>query len=223
MKTRAVFLIVAVVSLAVGATAHGAAVAVVSGGDTYLVADNGIVSGAGTAVTTTAVDTNTDHYSEPGQFGGQDVGQPDSWNGDRRWGDDGDATSALYEFSGLTNGTYDVYASWRNGEQGNLGLAHYSMSDGGPSIDLDQVPGAAAISALVLNDGTNDIDFAFLGSVAVADGDLAVTVDDTATGAGGGQFIHTDAIAIFLIPEPSGYILAMFGLLSIRCLNRRRR
>jgi hypothetical protein len=223
MKTRAVFLIVVVVSLAVGATSHGAAVAVVSGGDTYLVADNGIVSAAGTAVTSDPVDTNTDHYSEPGQFGGQDVGQPDSWNGDRRWGDDGDATSALYEFTGLTNGTYNVFSSWRNVPQANLGLAHYSVSDGGPTIDLDQTVGATALSALVLNDGTNDIDFALLGSVAVADGDLTVTVDDTVTGAGGGNFVFSDAIAIGLVPEPSGYILALFGLLGFRWLSSRRR
>ena len=223
MKTRVAFLVVAVVSLAVGATAHAPRSRWSAEGILTWSPTTSIVSGAGTATTTAPVETNTDHYSEPGQFGGQDVGQPDSWNGDRRWGDDGDATSAVYEFTGLTNGTYNVYSSWRNVPQANLGLAHYAVSDGGPTIDLDQTVGAAALSALVLNDGTNDIDFARLGSVVVADGDLTVTVDDTATGAGSGQFIFSDAIAIGLVPEPSGYVLAMFGLLGIRYLNRRRR
>lgn len=184
---------------------YAAPVLVSSGADSYLVADNGIVADGGTAVTSAPADTNTDHYFELGQFSGQDVGQPDSWNGDRRWGNLGDGTFAIYTFTDLENGSYDVYTSWRNAPQGNVSLAHYQISDDGPAADLDQSIGTAAFADLTLNDGTNDIDFAFLGTVTVTDGDLSVTVDDTATGAGdepGGQdFIHADAIAIGPLPE----------------------
>ena len=199
-------------------------VLVTSGADSYFVADNGVVSGAGTAVTSAPVDTNTDHYSETG-LGGQDVGQPDSWNGDRRWGNNGADTSATFTFDDLLNGTYNVYASWRNVEQGNVSVARYSVSDGGPTTDLDQRPGSASQSALLLNDGTNDIDFALIGAVSISDGNLSVTVDDSATGsADGNSFIHVDAIAVGpVIPEPSSLVLAVLGLLGITAISRRAR
>ncbi|MCA9265081.1 MAG: hypothetical protein KDA60_14575 [Planctomycetales bacterium] len=173
-----------------------APVTVFSGADAYLVADNGIVSGVGTAGTAVPVDTNTDHYSEPGLFAGQDIGQGDSWNGDRRWGNDGLGTAALYDFTDLTAGNYNIYASWRNPAQGNLGLARYQVSDGGPTIDIDQSVGATALSALVLNDGLRNVDFALIGSVTVSDGTLQVYVDDSVTGTDANTFIFSDAIAI---------------------------
>jgi hypothetical protein len=103
-------------------------------------------------VTADPVDTNTDHYFELGQFSGQDVGQPDSWNGDRRWGNLGDATFAIYTFTGLENGVYDVFTSWRDAPQGNISFAHYQISDDGPVIDLDQSVGTTALSELTLNE-----------------------------------------------------------------------
>ena len=178
------------------------------GTNSYLVADNGIVSTAGPAITSMPVDTNTDHYFEVGQYSGQDLGVPDSWNGDRRWGNLGVDTMAVFTFTDLENGDYNVYASWRDAPQGNVSLAHYQVSDDGPTVDLDQRIGASAQAELTLNDGSNDIDFAFIGTVNVADGDLSVVVDDTATGPGdepgGADFIHTDAIAIGPIPEMTG-------------------
>ena len=200
-----------------------AAVAVTSGGDTYLVADNGLVSTVGTGVTSGPVDTNTDHYSEPGTFGGQDITGIESWNGDRRWGNDGADTSATYSFTDLVNGEYNVYASWRNVPQGNVSLAHYTVSDGGPTVDIDQRVGATALSALTLNDGTNDVDFALIGSVNVTDGDLLVTVDDSVTGSAENTFIFSDAIAIGpVIPEPSGMVLGILGGISLLGLRRRK-
>lgn len=178
------------------AESHAAPVTVFSGTDAYLVADNGIVSGAGSASTSVPVDTNTGHYFEPGQFTGQDVGQPDSWNGDRRWGNDGLNTGALYDFTDLSVGEYNIYASWRNVPQGNLGAARYQVSDGGPTVDLNQQVGATSLSALVLNDGLRDVQFALIGSVTVSDGGLQVYVDDSVTGTAGNTFIFSDAIAI---------------------------
>ena len=188
-----------------GADSDAAPVLVSSGADSYLVADNGIVSTDGSVATTVPVDTNTDHYFEVGIFSGQDVGVPDSWNGDRRWGNRGEDTLAAYSFTGLENGSYNVYTSWRNVPQANVSFAHYQMSDGGPVVDLDQSLGTTALSELTLNDGTNNVDFAYLGTVNITDGDFSVTVDDTATGEGdepGGQdFIFADAIAIGPLPQ----------------------
>ena len=155
------------------------------GGDTYLVID---ASPDGSA------DAN---YSEPGALGGGDSAQLDSWNGNRRWGNDGAASSATWAFTGVPDGTYDVYASWRNNPQGNVSTARYTGSDGFVAVDLDQRGGAAAFPGIVLNDGSNDVNFAGLGRVTIADGTLTVTVDDSVTGAAdAATFIFADAIAL---------------------------
>ena len=125
-------------------------------GDDYLVID---ASSDGSA---------NDNYSEPGTFGGGDAGQADSWDGDRRWGNDGAATTAAWSFTGVPDGTYDIYASWRNDAQGNVSTAHYTGSDSFVDVDLDQSGGAAAQAGIVLNDGNQDINFASLGKVTIA-------------------------------------------------------
>ena len=155
-------------------------------GDTFLVID---ASADGSA------DAN---YSEPGVFGGGDTGQFNSWNGNRRWGNDGAATSASWAFSEVPEGTYDIYASWKNDEQfTNVSTAHYSGTDGFAAVDLDQSGGASVLPGLILNDGAFDINFASLGQVTIADGDFTVTVDDSVTGDGdGASFIFADAIAL---------------------------
>ncbi len=215
MRTKIPWIAISVVALVSrGWTAHAAPVLVSDGSQNYLVADNGIVAAGGTNVTSDPVDTNTDHYAEPGQFGGQDVDQPDSWNGDRRWGNDGAATEATWNFTGLVSGTYNVYASWRNVPQANVSLARFTMSDSGPMADIDLSTGSTAVSALNLNDGSRDIDFALIGSVTIADGDLTVSVDDSITGLDANTFIFSDAVAIgpIPIPEPSGMALMLVGL-----------
>lgn len=201
-----------------------AAVVTVPGpGGSFLVSDNTLVGGIATGVTAgpPAADAS---YSEPGVFGGQDTGQPDSWNGDRRWGNDGSATMATWNFGSLPNGTYDVYASWRNIEQNNVSTAHYTGSDGFVTIDIDQRIGAAAHPGIVLNDGANDISFASLGSVTISDGEFTISVDDSVTGsADGTTFIFADAVAIGLIPEPSSFLLACAGALALLVRRRRAR
>ncbi len=155
-------------------------------GDTFLVID---ASADGSA------DAN---YSEPGMFGGSDTGQFNSWNGDRRWGNDGAATSASWAFSGVPEGTYDIYASWKNDEQfANVSIAHYSGTDGFVAADIDQSGGAAALPGIILNDGASDINFARVGQVTIADDTFTVSVDDSATGNGdAASFIFADAIAL---------------------------
>ena len=180
------------------------------GGATFLVSDN------------TLNGTADPSYSEPGAFGGQDTtAATDSWNNDRRWGNDGSATIASWSFTGLATGTYDVYASWRNGPQGNVSIAHYTGTDGLAATDLDQRVGAGALPGVLLNDGVRDINFALVGSVAIADGTFVATVDDSVTGsADGTTFIFADALALTQVPEPSG--LALIGLGAIALVRRRR-
>jgi hypothetical protein len=226
MRVKTPWLLASIVAFAIasrGLSSLAAPVLVSDGTQNYLVADNGIVAAGGTAVTTDPVDTNTDHYAEPGQFGGQDVDQPDSWNGDRRWGNDGTDTEATWTFTDLESGTYNVYASWRNVPQANVSTAHFSISDSGPTADIDMSTGTTAISALNLNDGSRDIDFALIGSVTVSDGDLVVSVDDSVTGLDADTFIFSDAVAIgpIPIPEPSGIVLGLLGLLGLVKRGRR--
>ena len=183
--------------------------AVITVGD-YLVSDN-LQAGASDA-----------SYSEPGAFGGDDTAQSNSWGGDRRWGNGGAATSASWLFEGVANGVYDVYASWKNDGQANVSTAHYTGTDGFANIDLDQRVGAAAFPGVVINDGSNDINFASVGQVTVADGNFSLTVDDSVTGgADGNSFIFADAVAIApAIPEPSSVLLVTLAGLG---LVRRRR
>ena len=201
-----IFLLLFTLVLHLTATEVFAAPVVVSdGNDEYLVADNGLVEDFGTGTTRELpIDTNEDHYSEIG-FNGQDVGDvvPDSWNADRRWGNNGEETVATWKFEELGNGTYNVYASWRNVPQNNLSFAQYSMTDGGPTVELDQRIGTTAQSELLLNDGERDVDFALIGAVTISDGDLEVTADDSITDIDGTNrdFIHADAIAIGPLPN----------------------
>lgn len=192
--------------LSVSALGAGAAVINIDG---FLVSDN-LLGGASDA-----------SYSEPGLMGGQDTGQPDSWNGDRRWGNDGAGTQSTWLFSGLPSGEYNVYASWRNVPQANVSLARYTGTDGLAPVELDQRIGAAALPGVVINDGSNDINFALVGTVSVADGDFALSVDDSVTGsADSTTFIFADAVALSVVPEPASLGLVLIGLLPI--LRRRR-
>lgn len=134
---------------------------------------------------------------------------------------------ANYTFSGLANGSYEVFASWRLGGQNNTGLMTVSVSDSGPTVDVNQffnpagggTPGnGGPLSDLVLNDGTRDIDFQSIGLVTVADGELVVSTSLSA--ASTQSFFINDAIAINLVPEPSA---ALLGVLSLGLLTARRR
>ena len=168
--------------LAVGAVCANAQVTVSHvSGDEYLLIDN--ASGAPA-------------YTEPAGSFGQDTGQPDSWNGDRRWDNGGGAnTASQWSFTELPDGEFDVYASWRNNPQGNVTTAApYTISDGLGVVTKNQRAGNPG--DLILTDSSaRNVNFALLGTVTVADGDLTVTLNDDAS-TSGSTFIFADAIAI---------------------------
>ena len=72
----------------------GATVIASDGTNSYVVADNENVAADETAVTANPVDTHTSHDPKAGQFRGQGLDVTDSWNGGRRWGNDGENTSS---------------------------------------------------------------------------------------------------------------------------------
>ena len=165
-----------------------------TGGDEYLVIENGDGGPA---------------YSETGgSFGGADTGQADSWNGDRRWGNEGGVnTAAVWQFDDLPSGEYDVYASWRNEAQGNLTTAApYEVSDGLGTVVKNQRAGNDGDLVLV-DGGSRSIEFSLLGRVTVTDGAVTVTLNDDASTAGD-TFVFADAIALgpmnLLAPDRDG-------------------
>ncbi len=182
-------LIVALVALANSALAvQTVGPADSSDGRTYFVIDN--VVGGDPPEFTETLDGTSGFDTNGGGF---------HWGTTRRWSNGG-ATSATWSFSGLLSGSYDIYASWRNSAQGNLGTANYVVSDGGPSVNLNQIPGAGTIPGGVLLDEspTESVNFAPIGSANVFDGTLDITASKA-----GGSFIFYDAIAIAPTPVPA--------------------
>ena len=69
---------------------------------------------------------------------------------------------------------------------------------------IDQAPGAAAFAGVVLNDGARDVNFVSLGQVTVADGDFALSVDDSINGNAANTFIFADAVLFpYSYPTPT--------------------
>lgn len=145
----------------------------------------------------------------------------DAFGGDQAFNNTGGnlTQNATYTFTGLTVGTYEVYASWRLNGQANADFMQVAVSDGGPTVSFNQT-NIGPLADLVINDGSQDMNFQSVGQVVVTDGGLVVT---TSLGLGGAQqFFINDAVAIDLIPEPSGAVLTLLGL-SVLGLRRRRR
>ena len=189
MRTNIVRGLVVVVFLA-AAQSHAQVTVSDGAGNDYLLIDNAAGSPG---------------YVEAAGSFGQDTNQPDSWNGNRRWSNNGGSnTEARWTFSGIGNGQWTVYASWRNVAQNNLSTAvPYTVSDGLGTVVKNQRVGNPG--DLVLTDGGGRaVEFAELGTVTVTDGNLVVTVNDDASTLNT-TFIFTDAIAIGPInPDSDG-------------------
>ena len=136
------------------------------------------------------IDNGDPGYSVSGVT--EQEGITDAYSGDQAFNTTSGNTgqSASYTFEGLASGNYEVFASWRQGGQGNVGAMKVAVSDGGPTVDVVQT-NIGPTADLVLNDGAIDVNFQKIGEVTVSDGQLVVT-----TSLGSGNFFINDAIAI---------------------------
>lgn len=136
------------------------------------------------------IDNGDPGYSVSGVT--EQEGITDAYSGDQAFNSTSGNTTqnASYTFDGLTSGNYEVFASWRQGGQGNVGAMKVAVSDGGPTVDVVQT-NVGPTPDLVLNDGAIDVNFQKVGEVTVSDGQLVVT-----TSLGSGNFFINDAIAI---------------------------
>jgi hypothetical protein len=131
---------------------------------------------------------------------------------------------ATWNFTGLANGAYEVYATSLQSTQGNLSTsAPYTMSDGGGLFGLNQraTPTGDLIVADTNGSGVDFLEFQRIGYVSVLDGDFLVRLDAVA-GGGANDFVFADAVAIRLVPEPSKSLLLLSSLLSCGLIRRRK-
>lgn len=109
--------------------------------------------------------------------------------------DGGAAASASWNFTGLANETYAIYATWP--EQGNRSTeAPYTFSDGVLPTTVNQrnAPNGGYVSA--------GVSFQEIGVVTVADGNFTVTLtDDTSTNAL--TFVMANAMALKVVSTAS--------------------
>ena len=159
------------------------------------------------------------NFTASGALGGDygyAVSEEGSWGYYRAWGTLASGIQATWRWGtdagdpALASGTYEVFASWKAGSQSNLGVARYAGTDGFPSIEVNQDPGASSYAStlgteIVKDNYGIDTTFVRLGSVSLSDGSFSLSV----LGDLGGEFIFLDAAALRAIPEP-----ALFGLLA---------
>ena len=138
---------------------------------------------------------------------------------------------ATWNFTGVADGIYDIFATWDQDGQANLSTAApYTISDGGGLVTVNQE--LAPLMDIILDDTDNaNLDFfSFqrLAQVAVRDGTLTVRLDAVAGGTAN-DFVFADAVAIRQVqalPEPTTSVLWLIvGTIgfSLVCLMRRHR
>ncbi len=146
---------------------------------------------------------------------------PAAYGDSQRWfsSDNGEGW-AKYDFSDVPDGVYDVYASWRDNGAGNLDeQTTYTLSDGGGAAVVNQR--IHSLGDLVMLDPLDDVVNLQLltQNVTIADGNFTVTI----TAPTPDMFAFADAVALQLVPEPSGVLLAAFALAAFTLGASRRR
>lgn len=121
---------------------------------------------------------------------------------------------ATWSFTGLADGTYEIYATWDQDGQGNLTTAApYSFAPTGgtgssTTVNQESV-GTGPDADLIIDDtdasGTLSFDFEKLGAVTVKAGQLDVRLD-AVTGGGSSDFVFADAVAIEAVTVPTGLL-----------------
>ena len=138
---------------------------------------------------------NADSFNDTMAYNG---GETEPYNA----GTPGANASATYTFDpgmGVVAGqTYNVYATWRQAGQGNLGPATYTVSDGLGDVVVNQT--LSPVADILITDpdpmqnngGVTEFGFQLLGQI-VEDGDGVITITLSNDGA---NFFLADAVAI---------------------------
>lgn len=210
---------VVLIAVTITTPAHADVIAVIDG---QLGTANAVVFDRSTNGDTAAGITGTFATTEAA-FPGSEAAPNTWWDTDTAFLQPGVGTTTgsgdvgTWTFNGLTNGLFNVYASWRQQAQFNLATNAPYQINGGAAILKNHSVGPAA--NLTLNDTTPfAINFELLGQVSVTGNQIVVTVSDGAAN----NFVGLDAIAIQSVPTPAALPagLALIGLVAAR---RRRR
>jgi len=139
---------------------------------------------------------------QPETYGGtQEIWVNDS----SHWGFGNAEDSFTWQFTGLDNGDYYVYASWKSVDGSSEAV--YSVANG-PTVTVDQT--TTPDSAVFL-----DVPFGLLGQVTVTDGTASVTLSSSVA------YPYADAIALDAVPEPTSLMLLIGACLAIMAMRRR--
>jgi hypothetical protein len=129
-------------------------------------------------------------------------------NDDSRWAYGG-ASVFSWNFSDLSNGVYEVYASWANSGDGSSQAVYSGLDGGDVTINQTIAPDSEDIGG---------IPFGYLGKVTVSNGTTSISLSSAA------NYPYADAIAL-LVPEPSMLMLLALGVFVVApaILHRRAR
>lgn len=168
---------------------------------------------------TIVIDNDDPAFSFSGAWTASNNGN--SFDGGHRYNNDGGTGSATWSFTGLDAGLYDVLATWAINDNRSQ-AAPFELGDGGPIVTVNQelLPDA---DLLYKDTGNTERRFQRLGQVTIpSDGgsvDITLT-DDASTDLS--SFVIADAVALVLVPEPSGLTIALL-LVGGALLRRGRR
>ncbi|MCD4824819.1 MAG: PEP-CTERM sorting domain-containing protein [Phycisphaerae bacterium] len=131
---------------------------------------------------------------------------------------DAPTATATWAFTGVTNGTYDVYAIWR-AHTNRTPDAVYTITDGLGAVSVNQTL-APAQDVEITDNQPADLWFEKLGTVTITDGTVDVVLS-FGSGTQANDVLMSDAVALDLVPEPATMTLLLLGLPL--ALRRRRK
>ena len=143
-------------------------------------------------------------------------GDANAFGQDGLWSNGGDVT---YNFTGLTAGTYTIYATfYGNGDTSGTGFAANGTSLGSvPTLSGPDASAGFTAYDEVNDDASEPRSFQLIGTATIA----GSTLDLVLTPAGANGFGRYDAVALSSVPEPSS--AALIGLGGLALILRRRK
>lgn len=166
--------------------------------------------------------TNFDNYSTTGLA--DDGGTAGAYGGDHSFPTIDSAVhaeGALWAFSGLSAGTYDIWATWVHASN-RATDAMYEVYDDGTLLDTVYLNQEIAPSETYTDFGITAEWEPFSSSYTITSGTLIVVLYGQST-LGNDNYVIADAIRIASVPEPATLMLLGIGLLALGLLHRRRK